>query len=211
MPQPDPLLTLKEELEDAVRLENGWLRLAEALAEEKAAPQVIEEALQQYEAARERGRQLLRHWLARMPRRHAIGHPAPSPAGEGLIRRGDYSVLVVDDHEAARYATARALRAAGFRTMEAAAGAEALELAPYASAMVLDVHLPDLDGFEVCRLLRQRAGTSKLPVIHLSAMHVTQEDRAEALAAGADGYMVAPADPDTLAVRLERLLAARAP
>lgn len=205
MRQLDPLLTLKEELADAARREAGWRRLAETLAQEKAPPDVVEEAWQQHELARERGRQLLRHWLARLP-----GHAAAQAvAASGLIHRGNYSVLVVDDHDAARYATARALRATGFRTMEAAAGAQALELAPYASAMVLDVHLPDLDGFEVCRLLRRQAATSTLPVIHLTAMRVTKEDQATALAAGGDGYMVAPADPDALAFKIERLLAAR--
>lgn len=200
----DPLLTLKEELADAARREAGWLRLAQALAQEKAPPAVVEEAWEQHELARERGRQLLRHWLARLP-----GHAAAAPAVPGLIHRGNYSVLVVDDHDAGRYATARALRATGFRTMEAAAGAQALELAPYASAMVLDVHLPDVDGFEVCRLLRRQAATSLLPVIHLTATRVSREDQATALAAGADGYMVAPADPDALAFKIERLLAAR--
>ncbi|HVE52545.1 MAG TPA: response regulator, partial [Ramlibacter sp.] len=72
--------------------------------------------------------------------------------------RAEHSILVVDDNASTRYATARSLRAAGFNTLEAAAGAEALELVEYVSAVVLDVHLPDLMGFEVCRLLRGRIG-----------------------------------------------------
>lgn len=62
---------------------------------------------------------------------------------EQIEGRGGYSILVVDDNESARYATARGLRAMGYQTVEAAGGAEALTLAEHASAVVLDVHLPD--------------------------------------------------------------------
>ena len=73
------------------------------------------------------------------------------------IDRGAHTLLVVDDNPATRYSTARVLRAAGFRTAEAGTGAEALEMARRGmSAVVLDVDLPDLDGFEVCRTLRSR-------------------------------------------------------
>ncbi len=124
-----------------------------------------------------------------------------------MIERAEYCILVVDDYEAARYATARALRAAGFRTIEAAAGAEALELAEYASAVVLDVHLPDLLGFEVCRLLRANIGTASLPIVQISAIYVTEQDKAVALEAGADAYMTAPVDHDVLVRTLHELLA----
>lgn len=123
-----------------------------------------------------------------------------------MIERADYSVLVVDDHEPSRYATARALRAAGFRTLEASAGAEALELAEYASAVVLDVHLPDLLGFEVCRLLRANIGTASLPIVQVSAVYVSEHDKAIALDAGADAYMTGPLDYDVLARTLHDLL-----
>lgn len=124
-----------------------------------------------------------------------------------MIERAEYCILVVDDYEAARYATARALRAAGFRTIEAAAGAEALELAEYASAVVLDVHLPDLLGFEVCRLLRANIGTASLPIVQISAIYVTEQDKAVALEAGADAYMTAPVVHDVLVRTLHELLA----
>lgn len=124
-----------------------------------------------------------------------------------MIERAEYCVLVVDDHEPSRYATARALRAAGFRTIEAAAGAEALELAEYASAVVLDVHLPDLLGFEVCRLLRANIGTASLPIVQVSAIYVTEQDKLTAREAGADAYMTAPVDLDALVGTLDQLLA----
>lgn len=126
-----------------------------------------------------------------------------------MIERAEYCVLVVDDHEPSRYATGRALRAAGFRTIEAAAGAQALELAEYASAVVLDVHLPDLLGFEVCRLLRAGMGTASLPIVQVSAIYVTEQDKLTARDAGADAYMTAPVDHDVLAATLDQLLARR--
>ncbi len=83
-----------------------------------------------------------------------------SPQHDGLSRwnastsarstASQHEVLVVDDNPASRYATVRLLRAAGFRAREAASGGEALAMADEGvSAVVLDVHLPDIDGFEL--------------------------------------------------------------
>jgi CheY-like chemotaxis protein len=124
-------------------------------------------------------------------------------------QRSAQSILVVDDAESNRYALSRALRAEGFHTMEAAAGAQALELAEYVSAVVLDVHLPDLHGFEVCRLLRGNPKTSKVPVIHVSAVYVSNEDRLAGQRAGADAYLVAPVDTTELASTIDRLVQER--
>lgn len=124
-------------------------------------------------------------------------------------KRSLHSILVVDDVEASRYALSRALRAAGFRTVEAAAGAQALELAEYCSGVVLDVHLPDLHGFEVCRLLRERPSTAGVPIIHVSAVFVKDEDVETGRQSGADAYMVAPVDPAELARTLDTLIRER--
>lgn len=126
-----------------------------------------------------------------------------------MIDRSLHSVLVVDDNTSNRYATARALRAAGFNTVEAAAGAEALELVEFVSAVVLDVHLPDLLGFEVCRLLRSRAPTASLPVVHVSAVFVSREEQVAGMESGADAYMVAPVDTDALVATLDQLIEQR--
>lgn len=109
-------------------------------------------------------------------------------------------VLVVDDGAAARYATCRGLRAAGFDTVDTPGGAQALELAGSGvAAVVLDVHLPDLHGFEVCRLLRRGAATAGLPVIHVSAVQLSSQDLVDGLAAGADAYLMSPVEPPVLA------------
>ena len=126
------------------------------------------------------------------------------------IDRGRHTVLVVDDNPATRYSTARVVRAAGFRTVEAGSGAEAVTLSVQGvSAVVLDVHLPDIDGFEVCRLIRARPETAMLPVVHLSAAYVRDEDRVTGLNAGADGYLVHPVEPAVLVATLQALIRAR--
>jgi DNA-binding response OmpR family regulator len=123
--------------------------------------------------------------------------------------RATQSILVVDDAQSSRYAVSRAVRAAGFQTVEAGAGAQALELAEYVSAIVLDVHLPDVHGFEVCRLLRGNPRTANVPIIHVSAVYVSPEDRAAGQEAGADAYMVSPVDTAVLAATIDRLVQER--
>lgn len=126
------------------------------------------------------------------------------------IDRGRHTVLVVDDNPATRYSTARVIRAAGFLTTEAGTGREALDLAAtQVSAVVLDVHLPDIDGFEVCRTIRADPAMATLPVIHLSAAFVRNEDKVTGLNAGADAYLVHPVEPAMLIATLQALIRAR--
>lgn len=135
--------------------------------------------------------------------------PTPSLPDRSTFRRA-HSVLVVDDNPSMKYAVARHLRAGGYNTVEASGGAEALELSEFVSAVVLDVHLPDLDGFEVCRLLRARESTSLLPVIHMSAERVEEADAAAAAECGTDGFLVVPINPAELTRTLDRLIIERA-
>ena len=129
-----------------------------------------------------------------------IGHFRP-------VDRGLHELLIVDDDPASRYATARLLRGAGFRTREAATGAEGLLLADDAiSAMVLDVHLPDIDGFELCRLLRSQPRTAHLPVLHLTAAYVTDDDKVRGLDSGADAYLTHPVEPAVLVATVQALV-----
>jgi PAS domain S-box-containing protein len=126
------------------------------------------------------------------------------------IDRSQHTVLVVDDNPATRYSTARIVRAAGFLTLEAATGTEAVVLASHGvSAVVLDVHLPDIDGFEVCRQLRSDVATALLPVIHLSAAFVENADRVAGLNAGADAYLIHPVEPAVLIATMQALIRAR--
>jgi CheY-like chemotaxis protein len=126
-----------------------------------------------------------------------------------MLERTQHSVLVVDDTPSSRYATARSLKAAGFNVVEAAAGAEALELVEFVSAVVLDVHLPDLLGFEVCRLLRGRPTTAQLPVVYVSALYISEEDQQVGMGTGGNAYMVAPVDTEALLATLDHLIGDR--
>ncbi|MGE5865932.1 MAG: response regulator [Rhizobacter sp.] len=128
----------------------------------------------------------------------------------GTDSQTDHEVLVVDDNPATRYATSRVLRAAGFRVLEAGTGAEALALAgEHLTGVILDVHLPDINGFEVCLKLRERPDTARVPVIHLSAAYIEDSDKVRGLHAGADAYITHPADPALLVATLQALIRAR--
>lgn len=132
------------------------------------------------------------------------------PIVSGAAGSGAPEVLVVDDHPATRYATARVMRAAGFDTREAATGAEALALASKGvAAVILDMHLPDINGLEVCQALRRRAETANVPVICLSAAYGRDDDKVQGLDAGADAYIVHPADPALLVATVKALIRAR--
>jgi PAS domain S-box-containing protein len=126
------------------------------------------------------------------------------------IDRSQHELLIVDDNPASRYATVRLLRGAGFRTREAATGAEGLRAVDETiSAMVLDVHLPDIDGFELCRLLHSRPATARLPVLHLTAAFVTDEDKVRGLDSGADAYLTRPVEPAVLVATVQALVRTR--
>ena len=125
------------------------------------------------------------------------------------IDRSLHTILVVDDAPATRYSTSRMLHAAGFRTQVATNGAEALAMnVDGISAVVLDVHLPDIDGFEVCRRWRDNPRTALLPVIHLSASFLEDKDKVEGLNSGADAYLTHPVEPAVLIATVQTLLRA---
>jgi len=126
------------------------------------------------------------------------------------IDRSAHELLIVDDNPATRYVTARVLRAAGFRTREAATGAEGLAAADDTlSAVVLDIHLPDIDGFELCAMLRSTPGTARLPVLHLTAAYAADEDKVRGLDAGADAYLTRPVEPAVLVASVQALVRTR--
>jgi PAS domain S-box-containing protein len=107
-----------------------------------------------------------------------------------------HQILVADDNPATLYSTSRLLRAAGFEVIEARNGTEALQrLTPQTDLVVLDVNMPDMSGYDVCRELRARPTTQRLPVLHLSATFVTEMDKVVALDAGSDGYLTHPIEP----------------
>jgi signal transduction histidine kinase len=120
-------------------------------------------------------------------------------------------ILSIDDNDASRYAIGRTLRQAGFRVIEADTGAGALrrarEDAP--DLILLDVKLPDIDGFEVSRRLKDDPATASIPVLQITATYSSTEHWAQALNAGADGYLTHPAEPIVLIATIRALLRAR--
>ena len=118
------------------------------------------------------------------------------------------SILHVDDDEANRYVHTRMLQRAGFNVTEATTGAQALQLVAEIKPdlIVLDVKLPDIHGFEVCRKIKNDPATASIPVLHLSASFIQMEDKAEALEGGADGYLTQPVESRELIATVNALL-----
>jgi two-component system, OmpR family, response regulator len=114
-------------------------------------------------------------------------------------------VLVVDDERNIRELVGTALRYEGFEVVLAERGREAIERAveERPDLIVLDVMLPDLDGFEVVRRLRRDG--MKVPVVFLSARDATG-DKVEGLSAGGDDYLAKPFSLDELVARVRAVL-----
>jgi PAS domain S-box-containing protein len=120
------------------------------------------------------------------------------------------TILVVDDTEATRYAVARTLRKAGFAIEEAATGAEALRMmSARPELVVLDISLPDMTGYDVCRQIKANPITASIPILHLSSSFVESENRSEGLETGADGYLTYPLEPRELLANVQALLRVR--
>jgi PAS domain S-box-containing protein len=129
------------------------------------------------------------------------------PMADLMAHRKQTVILHVDDNPATRYTIGRTLGREGFKVREAATGREALSLAKEGPDLViLDVKLPDIGGFEVCRRIKDDPTTATIPVLHLSATYVTDEAQATGLDAGADGYLVQPVDARVLVATVKALL-----
>ncbi len=112
-------------------------------------------------------------------------------------------ILVVEDEENVAYVVTTALRLAGFDTVETQNGREALALTTDSQAfdlIILDVMLPDLDGFEVCR--RMRFEGIGIPVVFLTAADAI-EDRVRGLTIGGDDYLIKPFSVEELVARVQ--------
>ena len=116
-------------------------------------------------------------------------------------------VLVVDDYAPGRYARATLLRRAGFEVLEATNGAEALTRAAESRPhiVILDIALPVLNGYEVCRRLKADPALAGVQVLHLTSAHRDAVDHARGLEAGADGYLVDPVAPEVLLATVRSL------
>lgn len=120
----------------------------------------------------------------------------------------DAVILNVDDNDGARYAKTRTLARAGFTVIEAASGEDALVKArrDNPNLILLDVKLPDINGLEVCRLLKADADTQTILILQTSASFIGTADKIRALDGGADNYLVEPIEPDELIANVNALL-----
>ncbi len=116
-------------------------------------------------------------------------------------------ILVVDDDQIIIQITARVLSSAGYEVFKAPNGPEALrqvdEIRP--DLVILDVMMPEMDGYEVCRRLRAKPTTARLPIMMLTAQE-SVEEKVRGFEAGADDYMTKPFQPPELQARVKVLL-----
>ena len=102
-------------------------------------------------------------------------------------------ILYCDDTEEQRYAMRRILEKDGYTVVEAGTGAEALaKLHPDILCVVMDVKLPDMSGYEVCRRIKDNPTTAAIPVLQISASFADPALRAQGLQGGADAYVAQP-------------------
>jgi CheY-like chemotaxis protein len=119
-------------------------------------------------------------------------------------------VVAVDDNLAHNYALERSLRYLGYDIQMAANGEELLALVSAdVHAVILDINLPDIDGFELCRRIRSNADTANLPIIFLSATSLNSPSHDMAKRLGADAFLAFPVDPEQLDAVIQGTIARR--
>jgi CheY-like chemotaxis protein len=109
------------------------------------------------------------------------------------------TILAVDDNVAHNYAISRILQSSGFQVLRAFTGQQALDFASHNPCLILlDIHLPDLDGFEVCRRLKNNPDTEPIPVVFVTATCRDSAARATARDVGAETVLFYPVESDYL-------------
>jgi len=117
-------------------------------------------------------------------------------------------ILVIEDDASASELVAYALEQNGYEVITATDGLEGLNKAQgeHAALIILDVMLPGVDGYEVCRRLRATPATATVPILMISAK-ARQEDKDVGLKKGADDYLTKPVKPSEILAKVETLLA----
>ncbi len=125
-----------------------------------------------------------------------------------MISSFQHLILNVDDNEGARYAKTKIFERAGYLVLETGTGSEALKLVhekrPH--LVLLDIGLPDINGMEVCRQIKDDVATSHIMVLQVSASLVTSDDRVRGLTGGADVYLTEPVESAELLGAAKALL-----
>lgn len=121
------------------------------------------------------------------------------PIGSSISQKKT-RVLLVDDNQTHQYSLSRHLEESGFEVIQARSGSEALHAAMSCEpeVVLLDIHLPDILGFQVCQALKENPATSDIPVVFHSATYDTQSARSMATDLGAIAFLSYPIDIDHL-------------
>src|SRR5687767_11163521 len=103
-------------------------------------------------------------------------------------------ILIVEDDDTLRYAFSRVIKTAGYEVLEANTGEDCLQLArqQQPDLILMDVVLPDISGVAVCKQIKADAELASILVIQISGVQTSADDQADALDAGADGYLTKP-------------------
>ena len=143
---------------------------------------------------------------------YAVRAAPPALVAQSFVRTGmtiptKTKILVAEDDVAVLDLVARWLEAAGYWTVKARDGERVIEAVREAApaAIVMDLTMPKMDGFEVLAKLRAMGGPTSVPVLVLTG-HQSADDVRKAVPLGARDYLTKPVDRETLLTRVERLL-----
>ena len=116
-------------------------------------------------------------------------------------------ILLIEDHEQNRYLASFLLEKHGYAVVSASDGPAGIELAKTIkpALILLDIQLPLMDGYTVARELRSEPALRNVPIIAVTS-YAMVGDREKSLAAGCNGYMEKPINPDTFVTEIERFL-----
>lgn len=131
-----------------------------------------------------------------------------SVVGRVPARADEGRILVVDDRPENLRALELVLQPLGVPVLSAQSGAEALRLLLHESVavVILDVHMPDMDGFETAALLRSRQATRLVPIVFLTAVGPSLEYEVRSYEVGGVGYITKPFEPEVLRAKIRSLL-----
>jgi len=117
-------------------------------------------------------------------------------------------ILVIEDDPSTLRFVEYTLQQEGMQVLTARNGLDGLKSAQsqHLDLIILDIMLPGLDGYEVCHRLRQKAETTSIPILMLSAK-ARQEDKDMGMRVGADDYLTKPVDPSEIVTKVQTLLA----
>jgi two-component system cell cycle response regulator DivK len=117
------------------------------------------------------------------------------------------TILLIEDNEQNRYLATFLLEHHGYIVLAAIDGVSGLQLAESTvpDLILLDIQLPQMDGYEVARGMRDMAATRSVPIVAVTS-HAMSGDREKAFAAGCNGYIEKPINPDTFVAEIQRFL-----